>query len=64
MGWNGKQCQLCGRFANHFYGSQEDDGSTTYADERCLTPAERTFYDLPAEVRSPGTTNNESEWKA
>lgn len=49
MGWNGKQCQLCGRFANHFYGSQEDDGSTTYADERCLTPAERTFYRLPAE---------------
>ena len=61
MGWNGKQCQLCGRFANHFYGSQEDDGSTTYADERCLTPAERTFYDLPAEVRSTDTTNETGE---
>lgn len=47
MGWNGKQCQLCGRFANHFYASGEDDGSTTYSDERCLTPAERGYYVLP-----------------
>ena len=47
--WNGRQCQMCGRFANHFYALGEDDGSTTYADERCLTPAERGYYGLDAE---------------
>ena len=42
--WDGKRCQLCGRFANHFYGTGEDDGSTTYVDERCLTDAERRYF--------------------
>ena len=44
--WDGKRCQLCGRFANEFYGTGEDDGTTTYVDERCLTPAERGYFGL------------------
>lgn len=47
MTWDGRRCQACGRFANYFYGSGADDGSTTYVDERCLTPAERQYYRLP-----------------
>lgn len=47
--WNGRNCQSCGRFANHFYGLGEDDGSTTYVDERCVTPAERGYFYLDAE---------------
>lgn len=46
-GWKGKTCGICGRFASHFYALGEDDGSTTYADERCLTPAEREQFNLP-----------------
>lgn len=54
--WNGRNCQSCGRFTNHFYGLGEDDGSTTYVDERCLTPAERGYFHLDAEPseREPG----------
>ena len=43
--WNGRQCQQCGRFANHFFVLDEDDGSKTYSDERCLTGAERERFD-------------------
>jgi hypothetical protein len=43
------RCQLCGRFANHFYVLGEDDGRSTYADERCLSDAERRYYGLPAQ---------------
>jgi hypothetical protein len=44
--WDGRRCQICGRFATHFYALGEDDGSTIYVDERCLTPAERRYFGL------------------
>lgn len=47
MTWDGMRCQECGRFASHFYVLFEDDGTKTYADERCLTLADREDFGLP-----------------